>query len=132
MSNVLLAQADLGCHAALSRSMALRVVCCTTRVGMMATYSAIGRASRQWFLARTPQVRKELVCGRESIGGPFALVDHSGAPRTDPEFRGKLVLLYFGSLPFARTCVPPRAHDVHTSQMGPSATSATCPVSPPM
>jgi hypothetical protein len=46
MSNVLLAQADLGCHAALSRSMALRVVCCTTRVGMMASYSAIGRASR--------------------------------------------------------------------------------------
>jgi hypothetical protein len=46
MSNVLLAQADLGCHAALSRSMALRVVCCTTRVGMMASYSAIRRASR--------------------------------------------------------------------------------------
>ena len=33
---------------------------------------------------------------RESVGGPFALVDHTGTPRTDAEFRGKLLLLYFG------------------------------------
>jgi protein SCO1/2 len=33
---------------------------------------------------------------REPIGGPFALIDHTGKPRTDKDFRGKLVLVYFG------------------------------------
>ena len=35
-----------------------RAVRCTTRVGMMATYSAINRASRRSFLARTPRARE--------------------------------------------------------------------------
>ena len=33
---------------------------------------------------------------REPIGGPFALIDHNGKPRTDEDFRGKLMLVYFG------------------------------------
>src|SRR5947209_15926558 len=33
---------------------------------------------------------------REPIGGPFALIDQSGKPRTDKDFRGKLMLVYFG------------------------------------
>jgi protein SCO1 len=33
---------------------------------------------------------------REPIGGPFALTDQNGARRTEADFRGKLMLVYFG------------------------------------
>jgi cytochrome oxidase Cu insertion factor (SCO1/SenC/PrrC family) len=38
----------------------------------------------------------DLMWGRGSVGGPFALVDHTGRRRTDADFRGKLLLVYFG------------------------------------
>ena len=37
-----------------------------------------------------------LMWNREPVGGPFALIDHDGTPRTDADFRGKLMLIYFG------------------------------------
>jgi protein SCO1/2 len=33
---------------------------------------------------------------REPVGGPFALIDHTGKPRTEADFRGKFLLVYFG------------------------------------
>ena len=33
---------------------------------------------------------------REPVGGPFALIDQAGRPRTEMDFRGKLMLVYFG------------------------------------
>jgi cytochrome oxidase Cu insertion factor (SCO1/SenC/PrrC family) len=38
----------------------------------------------------------DLMWNRGPIGGPFALIDHTGQPRTDTDFRGKLLLIYFG------------------------------------
>ena len=37
-----------------------------------------------------------LMWGREPVGGPFSLIDQSGRPRTNEDFRGKLMLIYFG------------------------------------
>jgi protein SCO1/2 len=53
-------------------------------------------------VARAEQARSAaeimdiLMWGREPVGGPFALNDHRGKPRTDADFRGKLMLVYFG------------------------------------
>lgn len=33
---------------------------------------------------------------REPVGGPFALIDQDGRPRTDADLRGQLVILTFG------------------------------------
>lgn len=38
----------------------------------------------------------DLMSGRAAVGGPFELADPSGRPRALAEFRGKLVLVYFG------------------------------------
>ena len=37
-----------------------------------------------------------LMWAREPVGGPFALIDHTGAARSERDFRGKLLLIYFG------------------------------------
>jgi cytochrome oxidase Cu insertion factor (SCO1/SenC/PrrC family) len=37
-----------------------------------------------------------LLSGRAPVGGPFDLTDQAGHRRTDADFRGKLVVLYFG------------------------------------
>ena len=37
-----------------------------------------------------------LLSGKAPVGGPFELTDHTGRRRTDADFRGKLVVLYFG------------------------------------
>jgi protein SCO1/2 len=38
----------------------------------------------------------DLMWNRGPIGGPFALIDHTGKLRTDEDFRGELLLIYFG------------------------------------
>lgn len=37
-----------------------------------------------------------LMWGEEPVGGPFELIDHTGARRTDADYHGKLALIYFG------------------------------------
>jgi protein SCO1/2 len=38
----------------------------------------------------------DLMWGHGHLGGPFALIDHTGRRRTDADFRGKLLIVYFG------------------------------------
>jgi cytochrome oxidase Cu insertion factor (SCO1/SenC/PrrC family) len=52
--------------------------------------------------AQTPDERTaarlmdDLMWGRGTIGGPFELIDQNGKLRRDTEFRGKLLIVYFG------------------------------------
>ena len=34
--------------------------------------------------------------GKAALGGPFSLIDHNGVRRTDKDYLGQWVLLYFG------------------------------------
>ena len=34
--------------------------------------------------------------GKAALGGPFSLTDHNGQPKTDKDYLGQWVLLYFG------------------------------------
>jgi protein SCO1/2 len=38
----------------------------------------------------------DLMYGRGTVGGPFTLTDQDGRKRSDGEFRGKLMIVYFG------------------------------------
>jgi cytochrome oxidase Cu insertion factor (SCO1/SenC/PrrC family) len=42
------------------------------------------------------QMMDDLMYGRGTVGGPFTLTDQTGKPRRDVEFRGKLMIVYFG------------------------------------
>src|SRR5262245_27680523 len=46
--------------------------------------------------ADAARLMDELMSGKAPIGGPFALTDQNGARRNLSDFRGRLVLLYFG------------------------------------
>ena len=42
------------------------------------------------------QMMDDLMYGRGSVGRPFTLTDQTGKQRSDAEFRGKLMIVYFG------------------------------------
>jgi cytochrome oxidase Cu insertion factor (SCO1/SenC/PrrC family) len=68
----------------------------TIGAALLASY-AIDRA-----LAQAPDPPKaarlmdDLMWGRGHVGGPFELIDQTGHKRTDRDFRGKLLIVYFG------------------------------------
>jgi len=69
-------------------------------IGVTATLLLADAGWSAW--AQTPEetsaarLMDDLMWNRGPIGGPFALIDQAGKPRTDEDFRGKLLLIYFG------------------------------------
>lgn len=68
-----------------SRACALLVIACLFG-------GSVAAAERQ----SAAQMMDDLMYGRGSIGGPFTLTDQNGKRRSDAEFRGKLMIVYFG------------------------------------
>lgn len=75
----------------------------STRLLALGFAGGIAVAVGGWlFAAQEPPQRSAaelmdaVMWSREPIGGPFALTDHNGKHRTDADFRGKLMLVYFG------------------------------------
>ena len=56
------------------------------------------RPTQDVFLVIYPEAEKQKTrsLGKASLGGPFSLVDHNGERKTDKDFLGQWVLLYFG------------------------------------
>jgi protein SCO1/2 len=77
-----------------------------------------------WLLWPTPrdpersaaELMDVVMWAKEPIGGPFALIDHNGQGRTDADFRGKLLLIYFGFTYCPDAC--PTALGVMASAIG--------------
>ena len=46
--------------------------------------------------AAAAQMMDDLMYGRGTVGGPFTLTDQDGRQRRDSDFRGKLMIVYFG------------------------------------
>jgi cytochrome oxidase Cu insertion factor (SCO1/SenC/PrrC family) len=45
---------------------------------------------------RIATIGQPVVTGTASVGGPFRLIDENGSPRSDADFRGRFMLVYFG------------------------------------
>ena len=57
---------------------------------------ALGGAVAYGLMGSARQPAVATVSGKALIGGPFSLIDHTGKPVTDKDFRGRYMLVFFG------------------------------------
>jgi protein SCO1 len=79
------ARSEWQIHAALARALFL-----------IASLLGCGMASAADEQPSVADMMENLMYGRGTVGGPFTLVDQNGQKRSDNEFRGKLMIVYFG------------------------------------
>src|SRR4029079_18145178 len=55
-----------------------------------------GRSRAKKPVLSAAELMDAVMWNREPIGGPFALIDQDGKRRTEADYRGKVLLVYFG------------------------------------
>jgi cytochrome oxidase Cu insertion factor (SCO1/SenC/PrrC family) len=63
---------------------------------VIACVLGFGFASAEGEQQTAAEMMDDLMYGRGTVGGPFTLTDQDGRRRSDSEFRGKLMIVYFG------------------------------------
>jgi cytochrome oxidase Cu insertion factor (SCO1/SenC/PrrC family) len=71
----------------------LRVV---IALALLSLLGASGQPLAQKSDRSAAELMDVVMWNREPIGGPFALIDQDGKRRTDTDFRGQFMLVYFG------------------------------------
>ncbi len=69
---------------------------CVAAAITMAVAAAVAARAQEPDPARAARLMDDLTWGGGHVGGPFTLTDQTGKTRTDADFRGKLMLVYFG------------------------------------
>jgi cytochrome oxidase Cu insertion factor (SCO1/SenC/PrrC family) len=77
-----------------SGATAWRVVAALLAFGISASATRAEDTPPDQFTAA--RMMDDLMYGRGTVGGPFTLADQTGRTRSDSEFRGKLMIVYFG------------------------------------
>ena len=65
-------------------------------LALLGVLGAAGQPLAQKSDRSAAELMDAVMWNREPIGGPFALIDQDGKRRTDADFRGKVLLVYFG------------------------------------
>jgi protein SCO1/2 len=65
-------------------------------VAAIGTATAVPLQAQEPDPARAARLMDDLMWGRGHVGGAFSLIDQAGKTRTDADFRGKLLIVYFG------------------------------------
>jgi protein SCO1/2 len=65
-------------------------------LALLGLLGAAGQPLAQQSDRSAAELMDAVMWNREPIGGPFVLIDQNGTRRTDADFRGKLMLVYFG------------------------------------
>ena len=63
---------------------------------MLLALSGAAPSSRSAGERSAAELMDAVMWSREPVGGPFTLTDQNGVRRTDGDFRGKVMLVYFG------------------------------------